>query len=59
MSELKAVLRAIRSFQLAATEFQRAKSTGEQPRLSRAGTRYEVMKWRMFQTSREARRKQP
>jgi len=40
--------KAVRSFQNADTEYRRAKYTGEQPRLNKAGTRYVIAKHRMF-----------
>jgi hypothetical protein len=41
--------KAVRSFQRADTEYRRAKNADEQPRLSKAGTRYQCAKWRMFE----------
>ncbi len=46
MSE--ALLKAVRSFRRADTEFHRANNTGEQPRLNKAGTRYAIAKIKLF-----------
>lgn len=37
------------------TEFRRARSTGEQPRLQNAGTSFRVAMYRLFKAAKEAR----
>jgi len=51
-----ALLKAIHAFQRADTEYRRAQSTAEQPRLSRAGTRYMSTKLALFRAFEEANR---
>jgi hypothetical protein len=46
------LLKAIRSFERAAIEYRRACRSGEQPRLSKDGTSYAIMKHRLFMASR-------
>lgn len=42
------LVKAVRSFRNADTEYGRARNTCEQPRLSNAGSRYAIAKFRMF-----------
>ena len=55
IERLRTALKAVRSFERADTEFSRAQNTGEQPRLSKAGTRYALAKSRMFHVARSVR----
>ncbi len=48
VSQLKVLIRAIRSFELADIELRRAELTAEQPRLQRAGDRYALTRYRLF-----------
>lgn len=48
---LQYLLKVVRSFQRADTELRRAEASGEQPRLSKAGTRYYMVKHRLFESA--------
>ncbi len=50
--KLTALLKQVRAFERADTEFRRASGTGEQPRLNIAGSRYAVAKIRLFRAGR-------
>ncbi len=56
---IERLLKAIRSFERADTEFHRASNAAEQPRLSNAGTRYAVSKIRLFSTAKKVRETSP
>ena len=48
----EALRKAVRSFERADQEFSRASNSGEQPRLSNAGTAYQVAKWKLFEAAK-------
>lgn len=52
-AELVELLRLTKAFKRADDEFRRAKNSGTQPRLNKAGTSYAVAKWRLFEYAKE------
>ena len=51
---MEKLLKKIRTFERADTEYRRACNSGEQPRLMKAGTNYEVAKINLFAAAKSA-----